>query len=124
MGGERDVRQAGPGALIAVFAARGVVPAVLHAIVIVRVGDGLLDFVHRDDAVAVVVAVPIGVVGLVDEVLSAAGALLRDIRHEGITHTAARGMGRLGVIGAVHRPVRGGHVAGLGEDQVGGVDVV
>src|SRR5438045_6421369 len=57
LGAERDVLQPGPGTLVAVLTGRSIVPAVLHAVVIVRVRDGLFDLVHRHDAVAVEVAV-------------------------------------------------------------------
>src|SRR4030081_3805866 len=77
LGAERHVLQPGPCALIAVLAGRRVVPAVLHAVVIVRVGDRLLYLMHRDDAVAVEITVAVGVIGRVDIVLAAAGALLR-----------------------------------------------
>src|SRR5712691_2597338 len=77
-----NVLQAGPGALIAVFAGGGVVPAVLEAGQVARVGDRLGVLVAGDDAVAVQVAVPKRVVGLVDRIPAAAGALLGHVGHE------------------------------------------
>src|SRR2546430_10070354 len=119
LGAERDVLQPGPGTLVAVLTGRSIVPAVLHAVVIVRVRDGLFDLVHRHNAVAIEITMTVGVIGRVDVVLTTAGALFRHVRHERVAYAAARAMGALGVIGAVHRAVGCRRVAGFGEDPAG-----
>jgi hypothetical protein len=86
---QADVLQTGPGALVAVLAGLDVVPAILGAHLIVGIGHGFGIFVTGDDAVAVQVPVAECIVGLVDRVAAAAGALFGHVRHEGIANTMA-----------------------------------
>src|SRR5690348_17013130 len=65
---ERDVLRVQPRTLVAVLTARCVVPAVLVAQEVVRVGDGLSVLVTGDDRVAVEDAVAERIAGRVDVV--------------------------------------------------------
>src|SRR5229473_538892 len=72
---EGDVLQARPGALVAVFAGGRVVPTILEASQVARIGNRLGVLVAGDDAVAIQVAMAKRVVLLVDRIRAAARAL-------------------------------------------------